>query len=145
MSQTAQPDSCSAATPFMRRTRVECAHMTWSAFFRSKWKGHSPFTCHAECDGEKNNVLLQSCLTLCDPMDCSLPGSSVHGILQARILGWVAVPSSRGSSPPRDRILISCVSGIGGWVLYHCATWSPASHGLLVGVISGLVHLEESG
>ena len=39
--------------------------------------------------------LLQSCLTLCDPMDCSLPGSSVHGILQARILRWVAMPSSQ--------------------------------------------------
>ena len=42
--------------------------------------------------------LLQSCLTPCDPMDCSPPGSSVHGILQARILEWVAMPSSRGSS-----------------------------------------------
>ena len=45
---------------------------------------------------------LQSCLTLCDPMDCSLPGSSVHRILQARILEWVALPSSRGSSWPKD-------------------------------------------
>ena len=41
---------------------------------------------------------LQSCLTLCDRVDCSPPGSSVHGILQARILGWIAMPSSRGSS-----------------------------------------------
>ena len=41
---------------------------------------------------------LQSCLTLCDPMDCSSPGSSVHGILQTRILEWVPIPSSRGSS-----------------------------------------------
>ena len=46
--------------------------------------------------------LLQSCLTLCDPMDCSLPGLTVHGILQARILEWVAMPSSRGSSRLRD-------------------------------------------
>ena len=46
--------------------------------------------------------LLQSCLTLCDPMDCSPPGSSVHGILQARILEWVAISLSRGSSWPRD-------------------------------------------
>ena len=46
---------------------------------------------------------LQSCLTLCDPMDCSLPGSSVHGTLQARILEWVAMPSSRWFSWPRDR------------------------------------------
>ena len=45
---------------------------------------------------------LQSCPTLCDPMDCSPPNSSVHWILQARIVEWVAVPSSRGSSPPRD-------------------------------------------
>ena len=58
--------------------------------------------------------LLQSCLTLCDPMDCSPPGPSVHGILQARILEWVAMPSSRGSSPPRDRTHIpydSCIAG----------------------------------
>ena len=45
---------------------------------------------------------LQSCPTLCNPMDHSPPGSSVHGILQARILEWVAMPSSRGSSQPRD-------------------------------------------
>ena len=44
---------------------------------------------------------LQLCLTLCDPMDCSPPGSSVHGVLQARILQWVSMPSSRGSSQPR--------------------------------------------
>ena len=43
---------------------------------------------------------LQLCPTLCNPMDCSPPGSSVHGILQARILEWVAISSSRGSSPP---------------------------------------------
>ena len=47
--------------------------------------------------------LLQSCPTLCNPIDCSLPGSSVHGILQARVLEWVALPSSRGSSQPRDQ------------------------------------------
>ena len=52
-------------------------------------------------------LLLQSCPTLCDPMDCSLPGSSVHGILQARIPEWVAMPSFRGSSRPRDRTHLS--------------------------------------
>ena len=52
----------------------------------------------------------QACLTLCDPMDCSPPGSSVHGIFQARILEWVAISSSRGSSRPRDRTQISYVS-----------------------------------
>ena len=45
-------------------------------------------------------LLAQSCLTLCNPIDCSLPASSVHGIFQARILEWVAMPSSRGSSHP---------------------------------------------
>ena len=52
--------------------------------------------------------LLQSCLTLCDPMDCNPAGSSVHGILQARMLEWVAMPSSRASS--RGRTLVSDVS-----------------------------------
>ena len=51
--------------------------------------------------------LLQSCLTLCDPMDCSPPGSSVHRILQARIPEWVAMPTSRGSSQSRDRTHVS--------------------------------------
>ena len=50
--------------------------------------------------------------SLCNPRDCSPPGSSVHGISQARILEWVAVSSSRGSSRPRHRILVSCVSCI---------------------------------
>ena len=50
---------------------------------------------------------LQSCSTLCDPMDCSPPGSSVHGILQARVLEWTAMPSSKGSSQLRDWTWIS--------------------------------------
>ena len=53
----------------------------------------------------------QSCPTLCDPMDCSLPGFSIHGILQARILEWVTVSFSRGSSRPRDRTLVSRIGG----------------------------------
>ena len=52
---------------------------------------------------------LEPCPTLCDPMDCSPPGSSVHGILQAKILEWVVMPSSRGSFQPRDRTFISCL------------------------------------
>ena len=63
--------------------------------------------------------LLKSCLTLCDPINSSPPGSSVIGILQTRILEWVAMPSSRGSSQPRDRICITYVSCIGRRVLYH--------------------------
>ena len=53
----------------------------------------------------------QSCLTLSVPMDCSPPGSYVHGILQARIVEWVAISFSRGSSRPRDWIWVSCTAG----------------------------------
>ena len=52
----------------------------------------------------------QSCPTLCNPMDCSLPGSSVHRILQARILKWVTIPFSRGSSQPRDQTQVSHIA-----------------------------------
>ena len=52
-----------------------------------------------------------SCLTLCEPMDYSLPGSTVHGISQARILEWVAISFSRGSSWPRDQTHVSCMGG----------------------------------
>ena len=52
----------------------------------------------------------QSCPALCDPMDCSPRGSAVHGILQPRILEWVAVLFSRGSSQPRDRTQVSCIA-----------------------------------
>ena len=60
---------------------------------------------------EKMKVkVAQLCPTLCNPTDCSLPGSSDHGILQARILKWVAVPFSRGSSQPRDQTQVSHVA-----------------------------------
>ena len=56
-------------------------------------------------------LVSQSCPTSCDPMHCRLPGSSVHEILQARILEWVAISFSRGSSHPRDRTWVSCIAG----------------------------------
>ena len=65
---------------------------------------------------------LQLCLTLCDPMDCSPPGSSVHGILQARILEWVAMPSSREASWPGDPTGICLCLLYWRWILY------PLSH-----------------
>ena len=64
----------------------------------------------------------QSCPTLCNPMDCRPPGSSVHGILQARILEQVAISYSSGYCPPRDWTHVSCVSCIGRWIL------NPLSH-----------------
>ena len=73
----------------------------------------------------------QLCPTLCNHMDCSLPGSSVHGILQTGILEWVAVPSSRRSSQSRDRTGISYVSCIGRRILYHqCHLRRPQNWGL---------------
>ena len=63
----------------------------------------------------------QSCPTLCNPMDCSLPRSSVHGIFQVSIVEQFAISYSRGTSPYRDQILISWVSCIGRWILYHGA------------------------
>ena len=53
----------------------------------------------------------QLCPTRCSPMDCSLPGSSIHGIFQARVLEWVAISFSTGSSRPRDRTRVSCIAG----------------------------------
>ena len=66
---------------------------------------------------------LQSCSTLCNPMDLSPPGSTVHGILQVRILEGVAVPSSQGSSRPRDWTHVSYVFPIAGRLLTCWATW----------------------
>ena len=65
---------------------------------------------HSSC------LIAKLCLTLCDPKDCSLPGSSVHEIFQARILEWIAISFSRRSSKPRDQTHISCV---GKGFLYH--------------------------
>ena len=74
-------------------------------------------------------LVAQSCLTLCDSMDCIPPGSSVHGILQARILEWVAISFSRDSSQPKDQIQISRIAGRlftvwatrkAHWIMYDC-------------------------
>ena len=81
---------------------------------------------------------LQSCLTLCHPMDCSLPDPSVHGILQARILEWVAMPSSTGSSWPRDQTCISYVSCIGSQVLSHQCHPFFLAHRLSCSVACGI-------
>ena len=72
---------------------------------------------------------LQLCPALCNPMDYSPPGSSVHGILQGRMLEWVARPSSRGSSWPRDRTCVSCIAG---GFFTHWATGKPRQVNRLV-------------
>ena len=94
---------------------------------------------------------LQSCLTLCDPMDHSPRGSPVHGILQARKLEWVAIPFSRGSSWPRDWTSISFGFCIGRQVLYIRATWKApfqtylSSKNLLISSVSCLPFVLCSG
>ena len=65
----------------------------------------------------------QSCPTLCNPLDCSPPGFSAHGTLQARRQERVVISSCRGSSQPRDPTSASYVSCIGRRILYHCVTW----------------------
>ena len=70
---------------------------------------------------------LQFCLIFCHSTDCSPQGSSVHEILQARILEWVAMPSSRRSSQPRDQTQVSYISCTGRQVLYHWTTWESTS------------------
>ena len=81
--------------------------------YSEDWNNLSPLLlCTSKCLNQWSASFLssccclktKSCLTLCGPMDCSPPGSSVHGILQARILEWVAISFSTGSSRPRDQI-----------------------------------------
>ena len=70
-------------------------------------------------------LIAQSCPTLRDPMDCRPPGSSVHGIFQARILEWVTIPFSRDSQP-RDRTLVSCITDKTITQEHRAINWSLA-------------------
>ena len=92
----------------------------WMTIFASKgWSFSSWVQSHRNCMPtwavlNKNTgyvLVAQLCLTLWDPMYCSPPGSSVHGIFHARILEWVAISFSRGSSQPRNRTQVSCIAG----------------------------------
>ena len=74
-----------------------------------------------------------SCPALCNPVDCSPPGSSVRASLQARRLEQVAISFSRGSSRPRDRTIVFCIACVGRWLLYHCATWEAVQFVLAPG------------
>ena len=89
--------------------------------FEDGGRGHEPRNAgiHQQLERAREEILLscmcaespQLCLTLCDPMDCSPPGSSVPGILQAGILEWIAISFSRGSYQPRDRSQVSHIAG----------------------------------
>ena len=72
---------------------------------------------------ESESKVAQSCPTLCDPMDCSLSGSSIHGFPQARVLEWIAISFSRGSSQPRNRTWVSCIAGRHFYHLTQCSNY----------------------
>ena len=82
-----------------------------------QWKPLECFNSSPNCTSrsmkkvKKESEVAQSCPTLCDPMDCRLPGSSLHGTLQARVVEWGAISFSRGSSQPRDRTWVSHIPG----------------------------------
>ena len=88
--------------------------------------GDFPLFIHACVPSYFSHV--QSCPTLCDPMDCSPPGSSVYEIFQARILEWVATHSSRESSWPRNQTRISMSPALAGRFLTTSATWKAQDH-----------------
>ena len=109
-------------------------HSGFYECFKINWKEYMwiymyacvyKYICMCDSVVELCTKSLQSCLTLCDPLDCNPPGSSVHRILQARILELVAIPFSRGSSWPRDWTCISCVSCIAGDSLLQSHWGSP--------------------
>ena len=94
------------------------------------------------------SVSLQLYPMLCDPIGCSPQGSSVHGILQARVLGWVAIPSSKGSSRPRNRMHVSHIFGIARQILYdecqlegHNWSWQQVTELVKLGIWNGCLVL----
>ena len=98
----AMPPSRGSSQP-RDHTWVPCGSCIASRFFTAETAGKPLHKYESESE------VAQSCLTLCDPVDCSLPGFSVHGILQARILEWFTISFPRGSSRPRDRTQVSII------------------------------------
>ena len=113
---------------------------TWKAVWsqgKSAWQNTYPVTLHLEdlFENSASVVFIYVCVRaqsfsyirlFCDLRDCSPSSSSVHGILQARILEWVTISCFRGSSQPRDGTLLSFFSCIDRQILYHCTTWAVA-------------------
>ena len=108
--------------PLWRKTKERTRGDTkFASFVLPESLSYSPETTTIYCQSAipqykinvkvKESEVAQSCPTLCDPMDCSLPGSSAHGIFKARVLEWGVVSFSRGSSQPRDQTQVSRVVG----------------------------------
>ena len=103
--------------------RHQCRHhrkryiLSFNCFIIFSTKENCNQSVKISCDlrlffiSESESEVTQSCPTLCDPMNCNLPGSSVHGIFQVRVLEWVAISFSRGSSRPRDQTRVSHIVG----------------------------------
>ena len=123
---------------------------TWKAVWsqvKSAWRNTYPVTLRLEDLFETSASLFFIYVCVCvqsfsyvwlfrDLRDCSPSGSSVHGILQARILGWVTISYFRGSSQPRDGTLVSFFSSIDRQILYHCTTWTVAYYWNIRGLLS---------
>ena len=106
------------------------------------WTIYSPWNSPGQNTGvdekkvKSESEVVQSCPTLCNPVECSPPGSSVHGILQARILEWVAISFFRGSSRPKDQAWVSCIAGI---FFYHLRTPREAPLQTSLNVIPSMI------
>ena len=98
-------------------------------FFTTEPINYKYYNTHTHTHTHTHICLTQSRLTLCHPMDCSLPGSSVHGILQTRLLGWVTMPSSRGPSWSRDWTQVSRITGRFFTIWATRDTWAPEQGG----------------
>ena len=106
-----------------KNTEVGCHALLKGIFPTQRQKLHFPWLLHcrpflyhwdngeAQWYYESKSEVTQSCPTLCNPVDCSLPGSSIHGIFQGRILEWIAIPFSRRSSQPREWTQVSRIVG----------------------------------
>ena len=134
-------DRC--ANKFKGQYQTRCVTSMWDSVTESRTVqfggGHcidgavSPHKIQAKPPGPQNVAVFgkvkvwvtQSCPTLCDPMDCSPPSSSVHGVLQARVLGWGALPFSGGSSQPKDQTQVPCIAGrvFTAWATTEALFW----------------------
>ena len=114
---------------------IPCAHWLRAAGIISSWTSSLPCVLAVlllsmnYLQGESQSEVTQSCPTLCNPMDWSLPGSSAHGIFQAIVLEWIAISFSRGSSRPRDRAQVSLIVDRRFTVWATGKSWCPQQTG----------------
>ena len=129
MCATCSVQNLSESKPGYRKITV-VAMLKMDQRMKSQKSVNSLLSCVCVCArthmrGRAHSVT-QSHPTLCSPVDCSQPGSSAHGIFQARILEWVAISSSRESSQSRNQTCVFCISCIGRLILYHqCHLGNP--------------------